>query len=216
MTRGASDDSNPQEASEDAQESSQTPNTKPKRARKSAPANSQASVQRHLHERIKDLEGKLKAVTKESVLNARRGAKGAWDHGKIETEFKNVKRDVKNWVKKYGTTKKLSTFSDTFKKDILSACTADQYQNVFSEDNFGIIQELPKGAQLLLEGFLYAQSNYNLIIRPFLFIDAVLQEHSHPSSAITAFGNYEKLFEEFADSLGECKYSIRKGNYYLS
>jgi hypothetical protein len=218
VNSGSLDSSYP-EAPTDAEEISRAHNTKQqKRVRKSVSANSQASWKKGLQERLKRLEsekkileGSLKSVTRESVLNARRGAKGVWDQAKIETEFKNLKRDVKNWVKKYGTTKKLSTFSDGVKRDVLSACASDCYQKVFAEEDFDLIQELPKGAQLLLEGFLYAYSIYYLIARPFLFVDAVLQEHSRPNSAILSFGNYETVFEEFAHSLAECKYDSTTG-----
>ena len=216
MTRRCSPDSNHQETSADAEERSPVPNPKQKRARKSPSTNSQATWKKDLQDRIKDLEGKLKKVTKESVLNARRGAKGVWDQSKIETEWKFLKRDIKSWVKKHGTTRKILTFSDGEKKDILSACASDCYQEVFSEDDFAIIQELPKGAQLLLEGFLYAHSIFYLIGRPFLFVDAVLQEHSHPSTALLAFGNYESVFEDFAQNLAECKCCITKDRSQLS
>ncbi|KUL88292.1 hypothetical protein ZTR_04969 [Talaromyces verruculosus] len=205
VTRRGSPGSNTQETSADAEESSPVPNSKQKRARKSPSANSQAVWKKDLQDRIKDLEGKLKKVTKESVLNARRGATGVWEQSKIETEWRILKRDIKLWVKKHGTTRKILTFSDGDKEDILSACASDCYQEVFSEDNFGIIQELSKGAQLLLEGFLYAHAVQYLIARSFLFVDTVLQEHSMPSKAILGFGNYETMFEDFAQDLAECE-----------
>lgn len=212
---GAASDLNLQEIPGDTEERSP-----PKRARKSASAKNQAAWKRDLQERLKesekknkDLESKLKKVTTESVLNARSGTKGVWDQAKIEAEFKTVKRDVKSWVKKYGTTQMISTFSNGAKKDIASACNTEQYRGVFSVDDFADIQELPKGAQLLLEGFLYGQSVYNLIDRPFLFVDAVLQEHSHPNKALSAVGNYEQLFDDFAESLEACKYSITNGSH---
>lgn len=210
IARG-SPDSNSQESSVDAESSSSVQTKGQKKPRKSASANTQASWKTNLQERIKDLERKLKRVTTESVLNARRGAKGTWDQAKIEMEFKILKRDIKSWVKKYGTTRKISTCSEGVKDEILSACDSDCYREVFSEDNFAIIQVLPKGAQLLLEGFLYAHCVYHLIARPFLFVDAVLQEHSRPNTALLSFGNYECMFDEFAQNLAECKYRTPKG-----
>ncbi|PCG93693.1 Hypothetical protein PENO1_079540 [Penicillium occitanis (nom. inval.)] len=218
VTRCGSPDSYYQETSADAEESSPVQMKGPKKVRKSSSANSQAAWKKNLQDRlkasevqrktlgnqIKKLETSLKNVTKESVLNARRGAKGVWDQSKVETEWKILKRDIKSWVKKHGTTRKILTFSDDAKKDILSTCVSDCYREVFSEDNFGIIQELPKGAQLLLEGFLYAHAVQYLIARPFLFVDSVLQEHSMPSKAILGFGNYETMFEDFAESLAKC------------
>jgi hypothetical protein len=227
-------DSTQRETPADAEKKPPAQNTKArKKARNSVSANSNASQKKDLQERIKDLqdrnkkieaekktlqskltklEASLKNVTKQSVLNARKGAKGVWDQRKIDTEFKSLKRDIKNWVKKYGTAKKILTFSDGDKKDILSACDLDQYRVVFSKDDFDTIQELPKGAQLLLEGFLYAYSIYHLVNRPFLFVDAVLQVHCRPNGGILAFGNYENVFEKFADTLAECKCNTTKGN----
>lgn len=217
IARG-SPDSNSQETSAEPESSSPVQTKGQKKPRKSASANSQASWKRDLQERIKDLETqkkelerKLKRVTTESVLNARRGAKATWDQAKIQMEFIILKRDIKSWVKKYGTTRKISAFSEGVKNEILSACDSDCYREVYSEDNFAIIQELPKGAQLLLEGFLYAHSVYHLIARPFLFIDAVLQEHSRPNTALLSFGNYESMFDEFAQNLAECKYRTPRG-----
>lgn len=220
-------DSTQRETPADAEKKPPAQNTKArKKARNSVSGNSNASQKKDLQDRNKKkedkkqtlqskltkLEASLKNVTKQSVLNARKGAKGVWDQGKIDTEFKILKRDIKNWVKKYGTAKKISTFSAGDKNDILSACDSDQYWEVFSKDDFDTIQELPKGAQLLLEGFLYAHSIYHLINRPFLFVDAVLQVHSHPNSGILAFGDFESVFEEFADRLAECKCNTTKGD----
>jgi hypothetical protein len=225
-------DSTQRETPADAEKKPPAQNMKArKKARNSVSANSNASQKKDLQERIKDrqdrnkkievekktlqskltkLEASLKNVTKQSVLNARKGAKGVWDQGKIDTEFKSLKRDIKNWVKKYGTAKKISTFSERDKNDILLACDSDQYREVFPKDDFDTIQELPKGAQLLLEGFLYAHSIYYLVNRPFLFVDAVLQVHSHPNSGILTFGDFESVFQEFANHLAECKCNTTK------
>ncbi|KAE8548763.1 hypothetical protein TMatcc_010385 [Talaromyces marneffei ATCC 18224] len=218
MNRDTLDSSHP-EATVDREKRSMAQNTaRPKRARKYPSINNNGSQIKDLQNRIKDLEtlkktlgtkiGKLetavKNVTKESVLNARKGTKGVWDKAKMQTEFINLKRDIKNWVKRYGTTTKISAFPDAHKKDILSACEIDQYREVFSKGDFDAIQELSKGAHLLLEGFLYAQAVHVLVSRPFVFIDAMFQEHSRPNNTILGYGNNEHLFAEFAEGLTQC------------
>lgn len=216
VSRGTVSDSNLQQTGPaDAEEKSPAMKGQ-KRAHRSVATRDQASFKqlqgllKKSEKQRKDLQSKLIEVTKESVLNSRSGTKGVWDQAKIQAEFKTVKKDIKNWIKKYGTTKMISTFSDTIRKDISLACTTEEYRRVFSVDDLPDIQELPKGAQLLLEGFLYAQSTYHLINRPFLFVDAVLQEHSHPNSAILAFGKYETQFEDFAENLRKCKFIITR------
>lgn len=157
LASSGSPDSILQEDPADAEEKSASTKGK-KRSRKSAGGSNQAAWKKELQERLtkaeeqrktlgtqlKKVEASLKSVTKESVLNARRGTKGVWDQGKIEAEWKNLKKDIKSWVKKHGIAKKISTLSDSAKEEILSARALHCDGGIFSEDNFNIIENLQR------------------------------------------------------------------------
>lgn len=171
---------------------------------------------RQLKSQIKSLEAKnknlmtsLKAVTKESILNARKGGKDVWDLGKIEGEFKKLNKEVKNWAKRHATTRKISSLPGSKVEDMLSIYNDDllsgSYQNVFSKHGLSTIENLPRGAQLLLEGLLFACICSTLIARPFIFMDTALKEIIGAGSReFLEFGCYEKTFEKFARDLMEC------------
>ncbi|OKL57612.1 hypothetical protein UA08_07294 [Talaromyces atroroseus] len=154
----------------------------------------------------KDQQKQLVKVTTESILNARRGSKEIWDLTKIETEFKNVNRDIKNWIKKYGITRQISSLPDAKKKEFLSECrdVSAIYFSVFAENDFSAIETLSKGAYMLLEGFLFAWTCSYLIQRRFIFLDEALKDHNaRPKHELLQVGNYEEKFDSFAAELGK-------------
>jgi hypothetical protein len=163
---------------------------------------------RRLKSLVTEQKKQLADVTTESILNARKGSKEIWDLTKITTEFKGLSKDVKNWTKKYSISKPISSLTDIEKERFLSECldVSGTYFNVFSEADFPTIQILPKGAPLLLEGFIFAWATSYLIERRFFFLDDALKDHEEkPHNAHLQVKSYEEKFESFARELEKSK-----------
>lgn len=159
---------------------------------------------RELKSENQKLHKSLKSVTTESILNARKGSKELWDLDKMRTILKGLSKEIKNWVKKHGISKTVACLDAASKEAILSSCSNATVIpfDIFAENDFRAIQDLPRGAQLLLEGYLYAHASYYLIKRPFIFLDEGLENHdSRPKQDLLKIGFFEKNFELFAAEL---------------
>lgn len=153
------------------------------------------------------LQAEKTALARESVLNSRRGTTALWVQAEIEAKFRDLKKLIGSWIKKYMSNKPIDNLSFKEKKDILSACESDVFHGVFYERDFPKIQEIPRATRLLLEGFLFAQGVHFLVERPFIFLDAILHSETWLSSSLIGYQEHEAHFVKFAQDLAECECS---------